>query len=729
MKSLRNLLLCSSFLMTVAFPLHAQTHAEQVGDQENSLDEIVVTARRIAENLQEAPVAITALNAELIEERGATNPDDILNYVPGVAFDRVNPLEQTISIRGIASGSEGTSSDAGVVFMIDDEVISRDFMRSAAFFDVAQVEVLRGPQGTAFGRNATAGVVHLRTQRPKFEQSADFRLDLGDYGLIEGAGAVNRMLSDNLAMRLSAFRSERDGYTEDAVTGEDIDFAETSAIRGQLLFETDGGTSFLLRGHYSDESFGPTPRKSADPSQPFESPFTSYIELSEDPYRVQNSDVSGFSREIYGASLEIVSDLGPVTLTSLSTYRNGEATFSQDFYGTPDDLTIGQGFDSSEAFTQELRVDNSRQGDRLTYVAGAFLLREKTSRFEDRDIFVLPELPFLETDQVFGEENKTTSIGSFLELRYELSDRTIVSLGGRYSHDKKSYEVTHDASGALADFFIDTDLAPIAAKAKKNFSALTFRASIDQKIGDDSFAYIKVGNGFKSGGFNSEPFNFEAATTPFDMETVLSYEAGLKSELFDNTLRLNSAVFYNQFDDIQEEFFLPSGAATIANVASASTTGFETEWFWAPSNFFDFDGSFAYFDHSYNDFIDAEGNDLSGNKIANVPDWTLRLGGALKLPLAEKGDLKFRIDYRTRDDILEEANNDPSAVRPGVGILDARLTWRSQSERLSVSVWGRNLTDQAEVLVAGFKGIFSQRPRSYGEPRTIGASLSMKLGG
>jgi iron complex outermembrane receptor protein len=729
MKLSKSLLFGTAIYCAIALTASAQdSYSAAEEDESRQLQTVVVTARKIEENLQTAPIAVTTLDAELLQARGATSPDDILNYTPGVTFDRVSPLEQTISIRGIASGSEGTSADAGVVFMVDGEVISRDFMRSSAVFDLAQVEVLRGPQGTAYGRNATAGIVHFRSQRPTFDNESSVRFDAGDYNFIEAEGAVNYAVSDRSAFRVSAFRSERDGFSRNALSGADIDFSETSAIRAQYLYETEGGTTFLLRSHYSDEAFGPPPRKSADPSQPFESPFTSYIEPSADRYEVINSDVDGFERQIYGGSAEIVSDLGPLRLTSLTTYRSGESTFNVDFFGTPEDLLVAKGYDQTESFSQELRFDNASEGGALQYVGGLFYFTEDTVRSEDRAILVLPQLPFLATEQVFSERNKTDSYGIFAELEYEVSDATTLGFGARYSSDEKDFSVFHDSNGALADFFIDTSEGPVEANPNDEFSAVTYRASVDHRLSEDLFVYGKVSRGFKSGGFNSEPFNLEAATTSFDEETVTSYEAGLKAEFFDRTFRLNSALFLNKFDDIQEEFFLPSGAATISNVASATTSGLETEWVWLANDHFDFNGSFALFEHSYDDFVDADGNDLSGNKLANVPDWTFRFGGAAYLPLATQGDLQLRVDYRIRDDVFDSAENDPAGTIPGRGVLDSRLTWTAPAEKYSVSLWGRNLTDTAEIQAAGVQSFFSQRSRIYGEPRTIGVSFNLKLG-
>ena len=216
----------------------------------------------------------------------------------------------------------------------------------------------------------------------------------------------------------------------------------------------------------------------------------------------------------------------------------------------------------------------------------------------------------------------------------------------------------------------------------------------------------------------------EAAETPFDEETVETFEIGAKTQWLDDRLRLNLTAFDSTYDDIQAEFFAASGATIIENVAEASVLGAEVELTWLVTDQFTVMWSSAFYDHEYEDFIDADGNDLSGNPVANVPDWTLNLSAIYSIHL-RSGALDLRVDYRDRDDIYDDAETDKeTGVRYGEQIVHARAAWTSTDEHWNVALWGKNLTDQEEIVNLGPRSIMSQRHVVYSPPRTYGVSLS-----
>ncbi len=717
---------CALMISAQAVQAQQETEAEEASG--NALDAIIVTAKKRESDAQTVSSAVTAIGSEQIKEGRIRVAEDILALTPGAAVASSGPLEQLFSLRGISSGTEGASGDAGVLMMIDGEVISRDFMRSGAFFDVERVEVLRGPQGTTYGRNSTGGVFHIITNQPTFDLEAGARVDIGNFGLLESEGYVSAPLSDKVAARLSFYAQDQDGYSVDAVTGNDINFSNVVALRGQLLFEPTENLSILLRSHYSDEDHGPKARKLYDPTLPYADPNLgfSFTELSTDPYLVSNTPVDGIQREIFGGAIELNWSNDSIDIFSLTAVRRGAADVERDIFGTDQRVVIQSAAERATTIDQEIRISNAPSAETFTWMLGLFYLNEDTSRTETK--VVLPDVlgGFVATEQNFTQTNVTDSFGIFGDLQIALSDYTKLELGLRYSLDEKEQSIFHEATGFLADAFLLDPSNPVQGQADAKFDSVTWKVSLNQEVAPDIFVYGSAGNGYKSGGFNPEPATNLDAVTPFDEELVMSYELGLKSELFDNSLRFNLALFHTDFTDIQAEFFTAAGSVVVNNVASARISGVELETLWRPIDVLTLGFSGSLYDHEYDEFIDQDGIDNSGNPLANVPDWTIAATAQLDIPLPSgMGGLRARTDFQLRDDVNEDANPDPIfGVRPGEEMLDLRLAWQSEDQDLEVALWAQNVLDNAEITDVGPMANFSQRQAGYAAPRTYGISFS-----
>ena len=693
------------------------------------LDNVVVTAQRREQSLQDVPLAITVLSGDEIADRGAVDVLDLAALTPGATFTFINAAEPVISIRGISSGGEGAASDSGVLMMIDGEVISRDFLRGAPIFDVERLEVLRGPQGTTYGRNATGGVIHLISRTPTDTFQGNTSLEIGDYGLVTVESAVSGPLDEQTSARLAVQINQRDGYTTDYFTGRDVDTKQSAAGRLTLDRELSPNWNMRIRGNYSQERHGETgPQKSYDPSLPFISPpFVPqpFVEPTADPYQVGLPTGTYFDRDIWGASSELVWSSGALEFVSLTTFRHGDNEFRQT---TPQGYNIIDGTNEADVFSQEFRLSGtSLEGD-LFWVSGLYLIDEDVSFGFDRSGETIITPP---TRQSLRQTSDSRGYGIFAEGAWTVTPPLTLTLGARYSRDEKSFSIFNQATGAFAPFFVDDPSMPVAATASDSWETPTYRASVEYQWTDDISTYFTYSRGYKSGGFNSEPANLVAATTTFDEEILDNFEAGLRSRLFSNRLILNLTAFDMHYEDIQTGFFTVGGVETIANIGAASISGIEAEFTARPFSFLTLSGNYAGYDHEYDEFSDSNGNDLSGTPVAKVPDWTLTLSARLETPaVGDHGRFGFELDHRTRSDVYHDAPPDPIwGVRPGVDILDARLNWTSNSGNWEASIWGRNLLDEAEMVYIGPQVILSQRPVVYGPPRTIGVRLSHKFGG
>lgn len=728
-----------SMAIAMSSPAIAQNNSSTEAFQ---LEEVVVTARKISESVQDIPVAVNVFDNQTAKDLNINDVQGMVEFTPGATFASSFPGEQRLSIRGVSSGDGSASGGAGVLMMIDEEVIARDFMYSAAAFDISRVEVLRGPQGTTYGRNAAGGVVHVLSNLPTEDNEFYNKVNVGNYDLIETETVINGPLTDNLLGRLALYSHKQEGFNEDATTGNSVDDSDTQAIRGTLLFEASDDLEIIVRGNWSkDNKDNPSPRKLRDDED--DDAFSPIIlsELSNDPWKVSNSDGMFYDREIWGLSATINWSTDNFDLTSITTYRSGEDDARVDLFGSDLDIAIQNSFNDAFTYSQEIRLNGELEDSGIQWLAGLYYLHENHEREETREILANdPTFTALEMEviQRFNQQNEGNSYGLFGELSYDLTDRTSLSAGLRYSYDKKEYDVVHEivsyipgfnVSTLIASSYVDDPTSPVIGSSKESWSSVTGKVSLTHHITDNSNIYLTVGNGTKSGGFNPEPANTEALDTPYDEEKVLSMELGYKSELFDNRLRFNAAIFNASYDDIQTVGFLSSGTSVVENAGEATIRGFEADFLWLLTENLTLVGSYANYDAEYDERLDTETNtDLSGEKLEEVPEWSGHIGAIYEHYLANDDRLRLRVDYRSRSDVigLRDANLG-ELDRPGKDIFNASLGWLSADETWEVIAWGENLGNQAEILITGPSGITNQSRVTYGAPRTFGVSVAYHL--
>jgi len=736
------LLRCSLALaVATALPSQAQATDDASIFQ---LEEVVVTARKISESVQDIPVAVNVFDNQTAKDLNINNVKDMIAFTPGATFASSFPGEQRLSIRGVSSGDGSASGGAGVLMMVDEEVIARDFMYSSAAFDISRIEVLRGPQGTTYGRNAAGGVVHVLSNLPSEETELYTKVNVGNYDLVETEAVINGALTDSTLGRVALYSQNKEGYSNDAVTGKSVDDSDTVALRGSLLFEPRDDLEVILRTNWSkDNKDNPAPRKLRNANQADDAfaPLLLISEASTDPWTVSNSDGLFYDREIYGLSTTVNWSTDHFDLTSITTYRSGEDAARVDLFGSPQNIVVQDSFNDAYTYSQEVRLSGSLDEVSLQWLTGLYYLHENHERDEVREIFTddpLFDALGLGITQHFNQKNVGDSYGLFGELTYELTEQTSFSAGLRYSYDQKDYSVVHEMRGldplsahplalAVASSFMDDPTTPVTGSTDESWSSITGKVSLTHHLDENSNAYFSVGNGTKSGGFNPEPATVEALQVSYDEETILSMELGFKSELLDNRLRLNAALFNSSYKDIQTVGFLASGTSVVENAGEATIRGFEVDFTWLLTEGLTLVGSYANYDAQY-DKRNLNGTDLSGEPLEEVPEWSGHLGVIYEHHLASNDRLRLRLDYRSRSDVIGLRDATLGDLdRAGKDFLNASLGWLSADETWEVIAWGENLGNQAEILVTGPAGIFNQSRATYGAPRTFGLSVAYHL--
>ena len=752
-------------LPCLAAQLHPSTAQAQAAPADPvALEEVVVTARRYEESLQDAPLSVSVMDGEYLAAQQLHQVKDVIDRSPGTGFTRFNKLQNVFSMRGLNSQTEGAAGDPSVLTVVDDVVYVKDYMKSAEFFDVERVEILRGPQGTSFGRNATGGLVHIINRRPTAEPGGSISATAGNYGHWAMDGVANGALSDDVAGRLAVHYTTHDGYTRDVLRDVDLAGEENLSARASLLFTPSDELGIYLKAEYSKDDDQAAVRQARNCVDPMEE-FTGFVDPCS-PWETAISETTGsgeafyLKREVINLTAQVDWELtDSLTLTSISAFLDGEGDYNMDSAGTPRDLNFSITRNDSSQFSQEFRLDNHAGGGELRWLTGLYYLSDDHDRQDGRewvqeDLSVFgPGPPFSPTAVTAVSNNQTESIGLFGEVSYDLSDRLTGTVGLRYSSDEKDFVISHNGSGfggPVTNFLAEIPenggpcppgptcaLGFDDAAATADWGHLSYMASLAYALRDDVMLYGTVSEAYKTGGFNGEPQTAADAVIPYDEETAMNVEVGLKSE-WQHRLRLNASVFRVEYDDQQVNVFRAgaNGFVTqvIDNAANSEVFGVELDYAWQVTDHFRLSGNLARLDAEFQDTVIQTGPgpasivDISGNRPNNVPEWTATLVGELEFPLDNGSRIALRADWRGRGEVYNDIVNDPAFERPGTDIVGARAAWMSAADRWQLELWGRNLGDEVDVLNIGPQPPFlGDNPVGFGPPRTYGGTLTYRF--
>ena len=729
-----------------------------------ALEEVVVTARRYEESLQDAPVSVTVMDGDYLAAQNIHQVKDIIDKSPGTGFTRFNKLQNVFSMRGLNSQTEGAAGDPSVLTVVDDVVYVKDYMKSAEFFDVERVEVLRGPQGTSFGRKATGGLVHIVNRRPTREAGGSFSASAGNYGHWGLDGVANGPLGETTAGRFAVHYAAHDGYTRDVLRNRDLAGEENLSLRGSLLFNPSDALEIYLKAEYSRDDDESAVRQPRDCVTPMEN-FTGFVDPCS-PWKTAISETTGsgqpfyLKREVLNLTAQVEWALRDgLTLTSISAFLDGEGDYNMDSAGTPRDLNFSITRNDSSQFSQELRLDNHAGADALRWLTGIYYLNDDHDRQDGREWFQEdlsvfgPGPPFSPTAVTAVSNNQTESVGVFGELAYDLSDRLTGTVGLRYSYDEKDFVISHNGAGfggPVTNFLAEIPenggpcppgptcaLGFDNARAKEDWDHLSYMVSLAYALRDDVMLYGTVSEAYKTGGFNGEPQSAADAVIPYDEETARNFELGVKSQ-WQNRLRVNASLFYVEYEDQQINVFREGAngfiTQVIDNAANSDVLGFELDYAWQVSDYFRLSGSYARLDAEFKDTVLQTGpgpasiTDVSGNRPNNVPEWTGTLVGEVEFPLENGSRVSLRADWRGRGEVYNDIVNEPAFERPGTDIFGARIAWMSAADTWQVELWGRNLGDEADVLNIGPQAPFlGDNPVGFGPPRTYGGTLTWRF--
>ncbi len=749
--------------------------AETAADAAES-DAIVVTARRVQENVQDVPIPISVISGAQLEESGSFNVNRLKEQAPTVQFYSSNPRNSAITVRGLGApfGLTNDGIEPGVGLYIDGVFVARPAAATLDFIDVQQIEILRGPQGTLYGKNTTAGAINVTTRRPSFTPQTQFEASLGDYGFSQFKGSITGPITETLAARLSFSATNRDGFLYNVVTQDDLNDLNNIGVRGQLLFAPREGLNVVFAADYTRQrpegyaqvvaGVAPTQR-AANRQYAQIAADLGYTPPSWNPFdRVTDVDSPHRSyQDVGGAALTVEWDVGPGTLTSITAWRfwDWDPSNDRDFLGLPI-TTVSANPSEQRQWTQELRYAGDLTPS-IGFVVGAFAFRQTidSDGLQEQGAaaarFLLTPSANAATPGLLDGYGQTSDIASehvsgaiFGQLEWRINDRLRLLPGLRFNYDEKEVDYQSAIYGGLQT----TDpalialqrsiLAPQSYAAQVDDTNLSGQLTIAYALAPNYNLYATYATSFKSVGLNlgglpndstGQPALSAATVAP---EEVRHIEVGIKTQPFPG-LTLNLSAFETVIEDYQAQVVNASVGVLrgyLANADEVRVTGVELDASWRINANFWLYGALAYTDGRYESFTDApppleatggpQVVDISGQRLPGISEWAGSLGGEYQAPgqfLGREGAYFVALDTSFRTAFSSRAPSSAYLNVDGYSLINGRIGFRA-GDGWDVYLWGRNLTDEDyfEFLSAapGGSGLFVGY---VGDPRTWGITL------
>lgn len=735
--------------------LASTVHAQQ--DDAPTLEEIVVTAQKREQNIQDIGTSITAIGGADLQKLGLTSVTDIAKQVPGMQYQAFSPTITIFNLRGISQNDFGDHHEAPVAVYSDDVYVASMGAVAGGMFDLDRVEVLRGPQGTLFGRNATGGLVHYISKRPSFTDNGYVNLDVGRFspnGVNEyqTEGAINVPLSSATALRFSFATDNHDGIIKN-LAGRDANSANQYSARLQLLVKPSDDGEVLLKayGVRNNHEISPSYAWSASVGTPATHFLGSYVGPNDNPYgtcagcdqsgyRKANSDPFEqafdrqgiFDRTVYGLTAHVDWDFGAVKFASISDYMHLKKRYGEDSDASPNFQFTFDTYQTYHQFSQELHLSGDQ--DRFHWITGVYFLDLHNDDLQNESANQ-PLSPLIVDSQGPKFTLNTRSYAIFGQTEWKFADAWSLITGLRETHDRKTYDFLL-YSGLQTTPLLDANSTPYIYNpgnnpdARKTYDALSGKLEIDFKPNSDSLYYASINRGNKGGGW-SAPSNPPASNLYGDFiniiaykpETLTDYEAGTKLTLMDGRARLNSSVFYYDYHNYQA-FTLRNNTQIIGNV-DATLKGGEIELAVIPVTGLTVQSGVSGLSTRIKNLTLADGS-VVDRVMPNAPKWTVNLLARYEWP-ALGGDFSAQVDTKWNDWQYLENINAPVDYEPSYAVTNLRFGYSSK-QNWEVAAWVKNVANKYYRVYNLDTSFFGYNESVYGLPREVGLSFAYRWG-
>jgi len=686
-----------------------------------AVEVVVVTAERRAESVQDTPVAITALSSDFLEKTGSQSLEDVSRFTPNLSFNRTSNFVQ-LTVRGIGLSQYNLGGEPGVAVYIDGVYLARPFALDSVLNDLDRVEIVRGPQGTLYGRNATGGAINLISKAPSDTLEGNVGVTVGDYGRLELEGVVSGPLNDDATIkgRLSYVGDQHFGYTLNLFNGQHVQSFLENSLRGQIEADVTDDLTLTVGADFTHEHdsgpvfkpglITPFPLPGAVPGTVFPFGFSAAFggHVSADPWKVFLNGPQDYTFEASGQNAKLAWKLPGATVTALAAHRDTTFHLLGDLDGTDSPLILNEDLhESASAYSGEIQVASSDPGP-LQWIFGAFAYHEAGH------LDYLFHVGLFGTDLHDIADQKTTSYAVFGEASYLLMDVLKLTAGLRYSNDDKSLNESSELFGVTG---FNT--------ASKSWGALTPKFVLSYDVDKDKMLYVSATRGFKSGGFNVGALQ----KTPYNPEYIWSYEAGFKSLWDDGRVQLNLDALHYDYSNLQVTQYAV-GHTTITNAATAKANGAEAEVTANPIYELTLNATVAWLDATFDKFSELDTFrpllgvlDLHGNRLPRAPVWQTDLGAQYEYTLSDIGVLSARYDFSYWIKTYYNEFNTGYASTPGYTLSNVRIAFRSADGHWQAAGFVKNLFNRAVLTNVTVSAVNGGTIVSYGEPRTFGIQL------
>lgn len=682
------------------------------GSGEVQLQEVVVTAQRRSESLQQVPIAVSAVTGAQLTQRGLTDSESLAQAVPNLDITQ-NGTTLTLYMRGVGSNASDPNDESSVAFYVDGVYMASPLANLFDFNNIDHVEVLKGPQGTLFGRNATGGVIQVITKDPKSTPSGEASVSYGDYNTVGATAYFTDGIAPNLAADLAAvFHDNIDGYGYDINLHDRIMRREDFAVRSKWLWTPTATTTVRLTADYDMVRSDGTPYQLA-PGVIGADGVTSYP----GPYRTDTNEKNLGNSDNWGLSARVDQDFGVARLVSITAYRDITGLYDLDEDSTPAPIVNSYIHQLARNFSQEVQLLSPTQS-RLQWVLGAYYFNA-TYAYDPITIGGLAAGGPTAAENIFAWQY-TRSASIYGQATYEIFADTKLTAGLRYTDEQQQ---THS-------FITDGGVTILTPPDQtQTTDKPTWRLALDHQFTHDILGYVSYNRGMKSGGYNL----INPLAPGYHPEVLDAYEVGLKSEFFHHLARINVASFYYNYKDIQVQN-IEAGSVNTVNAASAKVYGFDGDFMVMPVRGLTLSSSLGYTYGTYSNFQDAtftppsplDGpqypGDASGNRLVNTPRWTASGAIDYRIP-TELGiwEADASVDYKG----MTYVSADNRLQIPEHTVANAALSWSPTEGKYSVQVWVHNLGDvryyasRVETSVGDLQYL--------APPRTFGVTLDGKF--
>ncbi|MBB5212684.1 TonB-dependent receptor [Microbulbifer hydrolyticus] len=726
-------LLASAIALTAAFSTVPAL------SQQSVLEEVTVTAQKREQSMQDVSVAVSAFSGDAIDKMGFEEGLDITQQVPNMNFFAIfgEASSPSVSLRGISLVNFSDSWESPVSIYVDDVYRGNPAGSAIQLFDLERVEVLRGPQGTLYGRNTTGGLVHYVSRKPTEEFEANVSASIGSYAERILEGSMSGPITDSVRGRVAIKSTQNDGWQTNTVTGDKLNDTDSFGYRTQLEFDLTESGSLLLNVHGSsadqqsvgfahmgylqeaeagaDKCSVRVIQRGGCTSATFGFTGAEAVNGKFDPEHVASGAAEGLGTKIdtFGTSATLNWDFENFSLTSITAYEELDKFLQDDGDGTAVVWFDEQYAVDAEQYTQEFRLSGSTESS--NWVTGVYYYKD------DRGL--LTEAPTT-ADGLWHREIVTLDSASwalFGQLEYDLSSTLTLVSGLRYTEEERDF--TQDAGPSFYADAVDT---------RKDLSdqAITGRIGLDWRPAPDTLAYASYSTGFKSGGFSGSYNRNDLATDPVGAESINNFELGLKTTLAE-VYRLNAAAFRYTVQDFQAQVFISvEEGSVITNAGDVTGTGAEVELTAPITENFEVIAGAGWLDTEFDSeqVIGVAGDfyTLDGNELPSAPGLTYNVVARYYLGLEGNGELVFQGDYSWQDDHYLQIENDPYSKHDAYGLANAKVSWHSPTDAYSLEVFARNLANEEYFTYQNTLGA-DWGYGVWGQPRTAGLRFNWKM--